>query len=395
MSLFGASAAFFVRLVGLAVLAGVVTGFVAFLFRWRAGLQFPEGPALLLGLGAIALSLNTRLVLVGAIEAGGDPLSVGRAVADLVVFAVGGVAALAGWQAGDRLGRTERFGVPGLQPALSPLVRATGRQITVDLPEQIADIDGYDPVAPETKDAIAGRSYSFPRGLTVEQLREALVARIETNHDIGHVDAELAVDGTVEHLGVGRRAAGIGPTLPPGTAATALRADPSFSASPGDTVQVWDGETETRLGTAELRAVAGRVVTVSASEGVLAAVDPAAEYRLMTLSGEERVDRIFAGLLRRAEETLGVVEIQAEATLAGMTVGDLGLSVIAVTTADGTTETIPTRSRELAAGEQVFAVGHPTQLRRLDAAATGDTPYELPDTAEPTGRRRRARGLLR
>jgi hypothetical protein len=391
MTGFESPAVFLARLVGLCLLSGVVAGLAAFLFRWRAGIPFPEGPALLLGLGAIAVSLNTRLVLVRFLGTDGNALAFERAVADLVVFALGGASAMAGWGAGDRLGRSERFSIARFQPRLSPLVRASGRQITVELPERIDDISGYDPVHAETKATLAGKRYAFPRGLTVDQLREALVERLESDHDIGHVDVELAVDGTVEHLGVGRRIAGIGPTLPPGTAATALHADPSLGASPGDTVQLWDGETATRLGTAELRAVADRVVTVSARENVIEAVDPRADYRLLTLSGEERVDRIFAGLLRRADETMRTVEIQAESTIAGMTVGDLGLSVIAVTTVDGTLVTIPERARELAAGESVFAVAHPTQLRRLEAAATGDTSYERPTATESPERRRRFR----
>jgi len=62
--------------------------------------------------------------------------------------------------------------------------------------------------------------------------------------------------------------------------------------------------------------------------------------------------------------------------------GDLGLSVIAITT----TETIPTREQSLAAGDQLFAIGHPAQLRKLEAAATGTAEYEPPIEADRPSR---------
>jgi len=381
------------RLVGLSALAAAVAGTVAFLFRWRAGTQFPEGPALLLGTGAVAVYLNTELALVQFLGATGDPLAFGTVVINLAIFAVCGVSAAVGWRAGDRFGQHRRVSAASFQPSLSPLVRATGRVITVELPDDVGDIDGYDPVSEATKTALAGRTYDFPRGLTVEQLQAALTLRLRTDHDVGHVDVELGVDGAVEYLAVGRRAAGIGPTLSPGSRATAITADPAFAASPGDTIQIWDGATGERVGTAELRAAVGRTATVSAREEVVEALDPRTEYRLMTLSATERADRTFAGMLRRADETLSVVEIQPGATLVGWAVGDLGLSVIAIETAEGTTVTIPGRDRELAAGEQVFAIGHPTHLRRFEAAAAGEAPYEPSEPAAPA--RRRLLGRLR
>jgi len=380
------------RLVGLSVLAAAVAGTAAFLFRWRAGTQFPEGPALLLGLGAVAVYLNTKLALVQFLGATGDPLASETVVLNLGILVVSGGSAAVGWRAGDRLGQHERFGAVSLQPRLSPLVRATGRVITVTLPDTVDDIDGYDPVSEATKTALSGKTYNFSRGLTVEQLEEALTLRLRTDHDVGHVDVDLAVDGTVEFLAVGRRAAGIGPTLSPGSRATAITADPAFAASPGDTVQIWNGAADERVGTAELRATVGHTATVSAREEVVAALDPRTDYRLMTLSANERADRTFAGMLRRADETLSVVELQPGATLVDRTVGDLGLSVIAIKRPDDTTATIPSRDLELAAGDRVFAIGHPTELRRLEAAALGEAPYEPP--APPSLPARQRRGVL-
>jgi len=384
----------FVQLVGLALLAGFVAGLAAFLFRWRTGIELPEGPALLLGLGAVAVYLNTRIALIQFLGADGEVLTTTAVAGNLVILVVSGLTASGGWYVGDTLGQREEFS-GRLQPSLSPLVRATGRFITVELPEEIGDIDGYDPVPPATKEALAGETYNFSRGLTVEKLGEALETRLKTDHDIAHVDADLTADGTVEYLAVGRRAAGIGPTLPPGTGATAIRADPAFSASPGDTVQVWDSEVSERVGTVELRATAGKTVTVSARTDIIDKLDPEKSYRLMTLAADERIDRSFTAMLRRADETMGITEIKEDATLAGMTVGELGLSVIAIKDSSGTTETIPMRDRQFTSGDRVFVIGHPTQLRRVEAAATGNAAYEPPKATTVDSKHGRKRSRLR
>lgn len=366
------------RVVGLALLSGFVAGSAAFLFRWRAGIQLPEGPALLLGLGAVGIYLNTRIALVEFLGDNGGLLTRTAIVTNLLILIASAFTASAGWRVGDRFGATEQVNRT-LRPDLSPFVRATGRLITVEIPTEINDISGYDPVTEETKEQLAGETYNFSRGLTVERLQEALATRLRTDYDIAHVDIDLTVDGTVEYLAVGRRASGIGPALPPGMNATAIQADPAFSASPGDTIQIWN-ESE-RIGTAELRATAGQTVTVSARSDIVTKLDPRTSYRLMTLAADERVDRTFMGMLRRADETMGIAEVADGATLVGMTVGELGLSVIAIEDSTGAIETIPNRDREFVPGDSIFVIGHPTKLRRVEAAATGPASYDQPTTS--------------
>jgi hypothetical protein len=367
------------RLVGLTFLSGFIAGSAAFLFRWRAGIQLPEGPALLLGLGSVAVYLNTRIALVQFLGTDGGVLTRSSIATNLLILIAATFTANAGWRIGDRIGAEEQA-KNRFRPDFSPFVRATGRMITVEIPAEIDDISGYDPVTEETKEQLAGDTYSFSRGLTVERLEAALTTRLRTDYDIAHVDVELSVDGTVDYLAVGRRASGIGPALPPGMSATAINADPAFSASPGDTVQIWNGSTGDRVGNAELRATAGQTVTVIARTDVIDSLDPRTSYRLMTLAVDERIDRVFMGMLRRADETMGVTEITEGATLVGMTVGELGLSVMAITDSEGTTETIPSRDREFVAGDSIFVIAHPTNLRRVEAAATGTASYEQSTT---------------
>ena len=369
------SAAF--RVLALALLAAAVTGTAAFIYRARTHQQFPEGPTVLIGLGAVGLALNTRLVFVQFLGENGDILTISEAGLNIAVFVAAGVAAYGGRRAGDQLATAERLS-GRLQPDFSPLVRATGRIITVSLPEDpddIHDIEGYDPVSTETKSALAGTKLDFPRGLTLVSLETQLAARLREEYTVGSVDVDLTEDGTIEYLAVGQHAAGLGPTLPPKSAAVSLRADPPFSATAGDTVQVWrvTEDAPERLGPAELRASVGGVVTVVTDESLARQVDPTAEYRLLTLPTDSHPDREFAAMLRREAETMSVVSLSAESPLVGSPVGALDVTLIAIRDETDEIDTIPKRDRVLRAGDHLFAIGRPDALRRLEGAR-GATP---------------------
>lgn len=355
------------RILGLALLAALVTAGTAFFYRVRTHQRLPEGVTVLLGLGAVAIVLNTRLVLVQTLGPGGDPLTVQEAYVNVAVFVAAGIASYGGRHFGDRFGTSERLAISRFQPEFSPLVRAVGRFITVSVPDEISDIDGYDPVDDRVKDALAGSTLDFPRGLTRDELDAEVRMRLREEHGIGYVDLEMTDEGEIEHLGVGRRAAGLGPTIPPGSAAVALRADPPYSATVGDTVQIWGdaAETESPLGTGELRATVGDVVTVVTDVSVAEAVNPTTEYRLMTLPADSHPEKEFAALLREVDETLGVVELGADSPLVGTPTGAIDIALIAITGADGVVETLPDRKRVLEAGDTIVVIGRPEELRIL------------------------------
>ena len=364
-----------VQVVGLAVASAIVAGLAAVGYRLYTRARISEGLAVVAGLAVVTVYLNTDAAL-GQVIGGGvgllDPDVVGR---NVVTFVVAAAAAAVGGRVGDRL--AAQLGVVSgareLDVELSRLVRSVGRVITVTLPEsadEIEDVEGYDPVAPESKQALAGKTLVFPRGLTVAALRDRFADRLKEDYGVGHVDVDLAADGSVEYLAVGSRAAGIGPTLVPGTAAIAIRADPPYSAASGDGVQVWTpGPGPSRVATGELRAAVDDVVTLSLDEVDAESLDPARRYRLVTLPEEPRPDREFASLLRRADETMSAIRIPAGSPLDGGTVGGTGVSVVAVQPEDGTVEAMPRRDREVAAGDVLYVVARPEALRRLEAAA--------------------------
>lgn len=189
------------------------------------------------------------------------------------------------------------------------------------------------------------------------------------DREVGGGD-EVYADGTVTYLALGRRVAGIGPTLGPGTGAVAVEADPPNAAGAGDVVQLWEaGEAGwRRAATAEVRGVSGDVVTV-ALDGQEARAVAGGRYRLVTLPTAPNVERAFADLLRAAEETMAAIAVGADSELIGQTVGDVGVSVVAVKPPAESVVAIPSRSRPLAAGDLVYVVADPATIRRLEAAA--------------------------
>ncbi|MFB6156034.1 MAG: potassium transporter TrkA [Haloferacaceae archaeon] len=365
---------------GFALVAATVAAVAALVHRWYTREPVPQGVTVLLGLGAVALYLNSTTALQQVIGGGGASLfELEDVLRNAVTFSVAALATPVGRAVGDRVA-TDLFAIAGgrqLEGEVSRIVRSVGGVTAVTLPEEIDDMEAYDPVPPEVTAELAGKTLLFPGRLTVEELRDRFVTRVKTDYGVGYVDVEFTDRGDVEYLALGSRVAGLGPTLAPGTVATAIRADPAHSASPGDVVQVWTGPPDPRpLARAELRATAGDVVTLALDEADAGALDPAEAYRLVTLPawGPTRQDREFASLLRNAEETMGVLTVAEESDLAARTVGDLDVPVVAVRSVEGEVEAIPSRARALTPGEQVYVVGRPDDIRRLEERAGSPAP---------------------
>lgn len=364
------------RIAGLATLSGGVAFAAALAYRWYGRTPIPEGPAVLLGLSSVALWLNTTATLIGAIGGSDALVEPTTALYTVGAFVVGGIAADLGRRAGDRVATesaTLSAGVSGsLDGDVSRLVRSRGRAIRVTLPEEIDDVEGYDPVDEARKADIAGTTLLFPQGLTVGELRERIVARLEDDYGVGYVDVDVSADGAVDHLALGRRQAGLGRTLPPGTVGVAVRADPAFSASPGDAVEVWtSGGDAERVATAELRAAVGDVVTLVVDERDADALAEDRRYRLVTLPREPQADRELLAGIREADEVAGVVTVAEGGDLDGTLVGDVPATVVAVDGPDGL-EGTPRPGRALRPGDRVYALGRPEQLRRIGARPADD-----------------------
>lgn len=382
---FGDLVAPLTRIAGLALLSLTISTVATALFRAYFQSKIPAGLAALLGVGSVAIYLNTVGLLgqvIGVGTAGGDPFETSKVLINVITLLVAFAVTPLGIRIGDRAVRdvSAVSGAKELDAEVGRIVRTVGRVTAVELPDadDIEDMENYDPVTSEVKERIGGKTLVFPRRLTVAELRDRLTTRLKEDYEVGYVDVELDDAGSIQYLAVGSRIAGIGPTLGPGTAAVAIEADPAHSASPGDVVQVWTtgtaDEEPTRVVTAELRATAGDVVTIAADEAEVERLDSDTTYHLVTLPIAPRADREFTSLLRAADETLGVAHVADNSALVGTTVGDLEATVVAIRSPDGSLDTLPRRGRELAADEDIYAVGRPDVLRRLEIKASEEAP---------------------
>ncbi|MGZ0746511.1 TrkA C-terminal domain-containing protein [Haloparvum sp. AD34] len=357
-----------------AILSVATAAASAVVYRWYFRDVVPEGVAIILGGAVVALYLNTASL--GAVI-GGEEIALydlDTMLFNVVALALAGSVATVGRRLGDSMGRNlfALTGVKQLEGEVSRVVRTVGRVTAVSLPAEdaIEDMEGYDPVAPVKKTEMAGKTLLFPNRLTVAELRDRLVTRLKEDYGVGYVDVDLTESGEVEYFAVGSRAAGIGPTLAPGSAAVAVQADPANSATPGDVVQVWEGgESPERVANAELRATVGDVATLAVDEADAADLDETTTYRLVTLPAEPQADREFASLLRNADETMTAITVAAGSEAEGATVDDVSAVVAAVKPADGAIRAIPSRSYTFAAGDLVYLVGRPDALRRFEAGA--------------------------
>lgn len=359
------------RLLAFLAAAAVTGGVIAAGYRWYSRRRVPLGPTLLFGLGTVAVYLNA-IGLYGAILVGE---ATSLFTLEVIAFNLGslvlaGIGAAVGRLVGDRVA-TDAFaalGVRELDTDVTRVVRTLGRVTAVGLPAEIGNMAGYDPVRPDLKAELAGKTLLFPRRLTVAELHDRLVTRLKQDYRVGHVDLELTDGGVVEHLSIGARVAGVGPTLAPGTVACTVRADPAAGASPGDVVQVWRTDPgPKRVLTAELRATAEDAATIAVDAAEATVLDADTTYRLVTLPAEPRAEREFAAALRAADETMGVATVEPNSPLAGGTIDDAQVTVVAVRPANGPVEAIPRRTRTLIAGDVLYVVARPEDLRRLEA----------------------------
>lgn len=371
-------------LLGVGLAAAVAAGLVALVYRWYVRERVPTGLGVLFGLTVVSVYVGATGALGAVIS---DPaaeeaiLQTSDVLPNLGAFAIGAAGSSVGIRVGDAVG-TDLFAATGgrtVDADVSDIVQTVGRVTSVKLPEDIDDIVGYDPMPEQTKASLAGKRFLFPRRLTKGELRDRLVSRLKTDYGVGHVDLELDDDGGVDYIAVGSRAAGIGPTLPPATNAVAVRADPANAASSGDLVQVWDTDPNERVLTGELRGVAGDVVTVAIDASDTPKLDPTTEYKLVTLPVQDRPDREFASLLRAADETMGTITVPAGSELAGTAIGELGVTVAAITQPDSPPEPIPSRERVLDDGDVIYAIATPEALRRVETAANRQRPPEVTD----------------
>lgn len=379
-----------VQIVGLALAAAVVAAIAAVLYRHRTTRPFPTGLAGFLGLATVGCWTLADVLLRGSavsslsVDHYGSALYVVLGATLGVVFGTGG-RRLGDWVACEVFG-IDRLGVDGER---AELLRSARTLVPATVPDRVSDADGYAPAADATKRDLAGTRFLFPSRLSDAELADRLESRIVTDFDVDHATVALDEEGDVESLSVGNRPSGLGVTLPPGTAAVAIAADPSSEGSSGDPVEIWEmGATNDRLvARGRLRSTTGDRATVVVDEDDLTAFDPDQRYRLVTPPAAPSDHHRLAALLRSVDETTIPVTVTEDDDLVGEFVGWLPGVALALERGDETVP-VPDDRVTLRAGDTVYLVGRPADFERHEAAFESQGAAPADDelrTADRTG----------
>lgn len=366
---------------GFGLYAGIVATGVAFVYREETLGPVPMGAGVLLGVALPAVWLNIESVVAETLVGSTGILHEATSVYLLGVFFVSAVAAEGGRRVGDHLA-CEVYDVTRIDAGgeAADLVRSAGHVVAIEVPDPVGDATGYPPVDPAVKTDLAGTEFLFPRRLAADERRERLRTRIEEDYGVGHVEIETDETGAITHLAVGDSRRGIGPSLPPETAAVALRADPSPDASVGDPVEVWAGGDgpEGVLASGTLLATAGDVATVVVDAADTGVFDADGTYRLVTRPGEPNDAHDLVSVLRANEETVTAVEVAADDALDGEFAGWLPATV-PVIERDGEAIPFPLDRETLQPGDTAYVLGTPAEIRDL-AAYERDRDHETETT---------------
>lgn len=235
-----------IQIIGMSFVALAAGALVGFLHRTYMNSRVPFYAPIIVGLGTVGLLINSASALITFVahagEPVGEPLVIQNMNTNIVTAVIATIAAYGGGRIGDSFAPSVSalVGAKQIDREISKVVRAVGRMITVTIPTTINDMDGYEAVPQETKDKLAGKELVFPRGLTVEELRERIITRLQEDYGVGYVDVDISVEGKITYLAIGSRTSGLGPSLPPRRVAVAVSANPAPQASPGDRVQLWE-----------------------------------------------------------------------------------------------------------------------------------------------------------
>ncbi|MFC6769434.1 TrkA C-terminal domain-containing protein [Natrinema soli] len=358
-----------INILGFALIAGIVATTVAFGYRAASTRGAPIGVGAFAGLAVVAGWLNAA-GLEQATIIDETPL-VHHATATYVLCAVvvSAVAAEIGRRIGDGIAR-DVFDIDRLTATgeIASLVRSARLSIAIQLPERIDDAAGYPPVDPSVKRDLTGRTVLFPQISDDSALRSRLATRLERDYGLGHVSITIGADGTIERLAVGGTRSRIGASLPTGTVAMAIRADPTPTASVGDPIEVWtaEGDSNRLAATGTVRATAGDLATIAvdADAADRFAFDPGSSYRLTTRSEPPNDGDALCAVLRSADETVRSITVEDGGTLDNVFVGWLS-GIVLVVVRDGEVIPFPADNETLRDGDELSVLGTTSELASL------------------------------
>ena len=388
----------------LGIYLGILTGLIPALVAWSLGFLFKYFTGVSIpGFGVVVLAVALAGVS-GGLLALADPAITQSANAPTIVTGILVVTALSLYahNRGDQLGATvpkrltlSRLRDQRLSRDVAELVGGRD-EVRIRIAGDVADMEGYPPLSDNLRAQVSEAEYTLPADLTVAELEGRVAERLRTEFDLGDVAvgidergrATVAVappfSGLSKRVPAGKRAVSVTALLPTGLArGDEVTLDTGEGRVEGTVISASSGDTD--------GAEAGGTTDPAGDDAVLDSDHPRADRAPTTTGGEGRltvaVARADAGPLVRADRAKVVVDargtrleyelvsllrrdgkrfrrltVAADGALDGTTIGAVGVretygvAVFAVRKSTGW-QLVPRGSTELAAGDELFAVG--------------------------------------
>lgn len=362
------------QLLGLGLAAGVAATGLAVGYRRVTTRAVPDGAAPFLGVLTVGCWLLGDAIVRGSLVGTTALTDEATATYVLAAAAVGGLAGTAGGRLGDRFA-TDVYGIDRIDAAGPQAERLRDARLVVslELPSEIETASGYGPVPEPVERSLANAAVRLPSALPDDAIADRIERRVATDHDVDHVRVALGETGDVDAIAVGRERRGVGPEIPPGTVAVAVRADPAADASSGDPIELWsaDPADAALVARGRLHSRDGDVATVVVPEDAVGDVSPLARYRLVTPADAPTDRGRFLALVRSAPETTISLDVTAGGPLEGEFVGWLPGVVLAVRRGDSVLP-FPADNETLQPGDVAFCLGRPGAFAAHDAIGATD-----------------------
>ncbi|KTG27777.1 potassium channel family protein [Haloferax profundi] len=271
-------------------------------------------------------------------------------------------------------------------------------QVTVTVPREVGDIEGYPPVPVDVRTAIRDGEWTFPADIPLVELESRFADRLQTEFDLAAVEVQIdeqarasvaaaaPVGGLSKRLSAGKRAVSIEALVPTGLA----QGDDVVVATDGGTISASvvgvDSVTETvdadDAEDEEAPKWAPRAPTAAGGEGrVTLAVERTdvesllrsdATQFVVTSRGVRREFELVS-LLRRAGKRFSRLTVGADGPLDGVSLraasvrDTYGVAILALRHG-GTWTIAPRGDQNLSAGDTLYAVGSRSDLTAFEEA---------------------------
>ncbi|MCU4718440.1 potassium channel family protein [Halapricum hydrolyticum] len=391
------------------IIPALVSGVLGFLFKYVTGVTLP-------GFGVVVLAVALAGIN-GGLLALADPTILASANAPtvttglLIVMMMSLYAHAKGDQLGASVPRRLSLRALGERTLSADLVEVVGgrNEVRIRVTGDVADIEGYPPLPEHLRAAIRDSDWRLPADLQVSELETRLAERLRTEFELGDVSVSIdksggasvaaapPFSGLSRRLDGNQRAVSVNALVPTGLA----RGDSVTAVTPEERVR---GEvvsaSSTRPGSDEeapppieggqvvaetpAEPAPARAPTTSGGDGqVTLAVARSDVETLLRADGATvivesrgvRREYEVLSLLRRAGKRFRRLTVRPGSELDGVTLaganvrGRYEVAVLAVRTGGGW-QFSPKGTRQLAAGDELFAVGSGDALDRFGEVVT-------------------------